>query len=62
MAIDISTLDVDPGPAHEKTMMRRIIGIAKQFYQDPNNRQAYEAWRKTKDMEEVTHGTSHNHD
>ena len=49
--------NVDPEVAKERVMMERLLDKAKDFYKDPKNLQAYQAWKKNK--EELKNGTDH---
>lgn len=51
-------LDTD-GRSEERIMLERLIDNAKAFYRNPENLQAFEAWKKNK--EEQTYGTNHTH-
>lgn len=50
-------LDAD-GRAKERVMLERLLDNAKAFYRNPENLQAFEAWKKNK--EEHTYGTNYN--
>ena len=43
--------------AKEYVMINRVLKNAKDFYKDPKNIQAFEAWLK--DKEKTNHGTNH---
>lgn len=53
----IGELDAD-NHAKERVMLERLLDNVKTFYKDPDNLQAFTAWKKNK--EEMTHGTDHN--
>lgn len=48
-------LDAD-GRAKERVMLERLLANAKAFFQNPDNRKAFEAWKQNK--EEHTYGTT----
>lgn len=37
--------------AREKVMLRDLLAIAKEFYADPENVEAFEIWKKEKETE-----------
>lgn len=39
----------NPSFAREQTMLTRLLTAAKSFYQNPQNVQAFEAWKKQKE-------------
>lgn len=39
----------DASYAREQTMLTRLLAAAKSFYQNPQNVQAFEAWKKQKE-------------
>lgn len=53
----IGELDAD-SRAEERVMLERLLGNVKAFYKNPDNLQAFEAWKKNK--EDITYGTNHN--
>ena len=49
-------LDAD-GRAKERVMLERLLDNAKAFYRNPENLQAFEAWKKNKEAH--TYGTNY---
>ena len=55
--IELSSGELDAdGRAKERVMLERLLANAKAFFQNPENRKAFEAWKQNK--EEQTYGTT----
>lgn len=55
--IELSSGELDAdGRAKERVMLERLLANAKAFFQNPENRKAFEAWNQNK--EEQTYDTT----
>lgn len=45
-------LEIDISKAREEIMLRRVVEIMKDFYRNPKNLKAFEAWQKRKSHKE----------
>ena len=42
--------EIKPNSVHEELMLSRLLAAAKEFYDKPENMQAFRAWQKNKEV------------